>query len=97
MAEALRDDVPAVRVEARKQFVQRHPGQAVEILGAAIKTGTSIEAQGAIKGLVGLKSPDADAVIGEWLDRMLSGDAPAAIQLDLLEARAQGVQHAPRL
>ncbi|MBI1312328.1 c-type cytochrome [bacterium] len=83
---ALQDELPEVCVEARRLAVKLHPETAVDTLAAAINTGTQLEQQGAIQLLAELKSDAADKVLGQWLDKLVDGTAPAAIQLDLIEA-----------
>lgn len=82
---SLKDGVPEVRVEARRLAVKLHPEKAVETLATAIDSGTQLEQQGAIALLAELKSDAADQVLGQWLDKLVDGTAPAAIQLDLVE------------
>jgi quinoprotein glucose dehydrogenase len=44
------------------------------------------EQQAAISLLASLKRDDADAILAQWLDKLLAGTAHPAIQLDLLNA-----------
>jgi quinoprotein glucose dehydrogenase len=86
VATALKDVEPEVRVEARRLSVKLHPENAVQTLAAAIDDGTPLEQQGAIRLLAELKSDAADQVLGQWLDKLVVGTAPAPVQLDLIEA-----------
>lgn len=86
VATALKDDEPEVRVEARRLSVKLHPETAVQTLAAAINGGTQVEQQGAIRLLAELKTDAADQVLGQWLDKLVAGTAPAPVQLDLIEA-----------
>jgi quinoprotein glucose dehydrogenase len=92
LAEAsLKDDSPDVRVAAREISVRRNPDTAAATLAQAILDGTTVEQQAAIAQLAELERADADAVLAEWLNAMVAGNAPAAIHLDLLEAaKARG-------
>jgi quinoprotein glucose dehydrogenase len=83
---ALKDDVPELRVEARRLSVKLHPETAVATLATAIDDGTQLEQQKAIRLLAELRTDAADQVLGQWLDRLVDGNAPAAVQLDLIEA-----------
>lgn len=83
---ALRDEQAEVRVEARRLAVKLSPETAVQTLASAIETATQLEQQGAIRLLADLKSEAADRVLGQWLDRLVAGTAPAAVQLDLIDA-----------
>ncbi len=83
---ALKDDVPELRVEARRLSVKLHPETAVATLATAIDDGTQLEQQKAIRLLAELRTDAADQVLGQWIDRLVDGNAPAAVQLDLIEA-----------
>ena len=83
---ALTADSPAVRAAARAVLVRRDPAGAVASLSEAVATGEVLERQAAVAALAGLRSPEADAVLKTWLDKLLAGDAPAEVTLELLEA-----------
>jgi putative heme-binding domain-containing protein len=44
------------------------------------------EAQAALAALGGMKSKPAVALLGEWVDRLVAGKVPSALQLDVIEA-----------
>jgi putative heme-binding domain-containing protein len=44
------------------------------------------EAQSALVALGGMKSKRAVALLGDWVDRLVTGKAPAGLQLDIVEA-----------
>ena len=83
---ALTAENPAVRAAARAVLVRRDPAGAVASLSEAVATGEAVERQAAVAALAGLRSPEADAVLKTWLDKLLAGDAPAEVTLELLEA-----------
>ena len=88
---SLKDKAPEVRVAARQIAIRLNPDSAAEMLAAAISQGTLIEQQAAIAQLAELARADADAVLSEWLDVLVEGQAAAGIHLDLLEAaKARG-------
>lgn len=82
----IKDGKPDVRVESRRIIIRRNPDSAIEVLSNALDSGTLIEQQSAIRGLAGLDNSDADAVLKLWLDRLVSGNVPGGIQLELVEA-----------
>ncbi len=83
---ALTADSPAIRAAARMVLVKRDPASAVATLSDALETGASLERQAAVAALAGLNSGEADAVVKVWLDRLMDGESPPEITLELLEA-----------
>jgi quinoprotein glucose dehydrogenase len=59
---------------------------AAEKLAATLQNGTTGEKQAAFAALGALKTPAADNVLEKWLDRLIAGQVPKELQLDLLEA-----------
>lgn len=59
---------------------------AVARLAATLEGGSMGEKQAALAALAGLADPAADDVISGWLTRLLAGDVPREIRLDVLEA-----------
>ena len=76
----------AVRAAGRAVLVRRDPAGAVGSLSEALETGETLERQAAVAALAGLRSPEADAALKVWLDRLIADDAPPEIALELLEA-----------
>ncbi|MEW4528571.1 PVC-type heme-binding CxxCH protein [Maioricimonas sp. JC845] len=83
---ALDSEYPALRIEARRLLAEEDPQAGVQALAQAIESGTLAEQQAAIETLTTLKDEAADAVLLEWLDRLVAGDVPRGVQLDLIEA-----------
>ncbi|WP_422652916.1 PVC-type heme-binding CxxCH protein [Alienimonas chondri] len=83
---ALQSDSPALRAAARTVLVKRDPDSAVETLSDALETGAPLERQAAVTALAGLGSNEADAVIKVWLEKLMAGESPPEITLELLEA-----------
>lgn len=79
---------PELRREGLKQVFEHQPPRAVEVAAAILDSGDSVTQQIAIHLLAQAASADADAVLGHWLEQLADGKAPAAIQLDLLDAAA---------
>ncbi|QDT14769.1 PVC-type heme-binding CxxCH protein [Alienimonas californiensis] len=83
---ALKAEDPSVRATARAVLVKRDPASAVGLLSEALEEGATLERQRAVSALAGLESGEADAVIETWLKRLMAGEAPPEITLELLEA-----------
>jgi quinoprotein glucose dehydrogenase len=57
----------------------------------ALNIPSLIEQQSAISSLAEMDRPDADALLSIWLDKLVAGTVPPAVQLDLLNAaKARG-------
>ena len=89
---ALENGNGTVRSAAREVLVRLNPSGAVPQLAAALNEGETVERQRAVATLAGLADAEADAVLADWLGRMVRGPAageksvPAELRLDLLEA-----------
>src|SRR5262249_55730155 len=83
---ALADNDARLRTEGRRVLAKLDPVKAVGVLEEALKNGSAIEQQGALDILGGLPGKEADAILGGALERLLAGQTPAEIQLDLLLA-----------
>ena len=88
---ALTDADARLRHEARRILLAKaKPQAAVEELADLLQKAPSThESQGALAILAGIKSPAADTAIGTWLDRLVAKQAPAELELDILEAARQ--------
>lgn len=89
MRAALADAVPEVRAAGRRALAKLHPAEAVDSLQKALKSGETVERQNALATLAALDDPRVDTILAAWLDKLLTGDVAAEIQLDLLEAAAK--------
>ena len=83
---AVASDSPAVRAAGRAVLVRRDPAAAVASLSRALAEGEPVERQAAVAALAGLGTPEADAALKPWLDKLVAGDAPPEVALELLEA-----------
>jgi quinoprotein glucose dehydrogenase len=84
---AMHGDDPHVRHEARRILLAKAPpGDTVKALTSVVETGATFERQGALALLANLKQPEADQVLGGWVDRLVAGSAPPELALDILEA-----------
>jgi quinoprotein glucose dehydrogenase len=87
---ALDDADPRLRHQGRRVLLQQgEPQDAVQELSRVLAKGAVVERQGALQILADLKHPLADTVLGQQLDQLLLGKAPAELHLDILLA-AQG-------
>ncbi len=78
-----------VRVEGHRLLAKLEPVEAVRVLALVLDEGTRPERQGALAILGGLNGPAADAILARWLDKLLTNQVQADMQLDLLEAAAK--------
>jgi quinoprotein glucose dehydrogenase len=86
---ALDDDQARLRIEGRRVLAKLQPGEVMGVLQAALERGEGIERQAALAVLGGLPGPAADGALEKWLDKLLAGQVPLELQLDLLEAAGQ--------
>ncbi len=59
---------------------------AADKLAATLEKGTLGEKQAAFAALGALHDPAADALLEKWLDRLVAGQVPKELELDLIEA-----------
>lgn len=82
----LRDASPVVRSTARDLVARKDPERAIPLLAKAIESGDPCEAQAALDTLASLPSPDADAMLAELMERLVTGTIPMVLRLELVEA-----------
>jgi quinoprotein glucose dehydrogenase len=68
---------------------------AAEKLAGTLQNGTTGEKQAALAALGAVKTPAAENVLEKWLDRLIAGQIPKELQLDLIEAA--GKHPSPRI
>jgi quinoprotein glucose dehydrogenase len=84
---ALKDDDPRIRHEGRRIVLRtKEPHAAVAELRGVLEKGAMVERQGALALLAEMKAPEADSVLADCLDKLMSQGVPVEIQLDVLEA-----------
>lgn len=83
---ALADNDETVRREATRLQAQLKPFDAAGPLAKTLETGTVGEKQAAFATLGTLPDAGADQILGQWLDKLIAGQVPKEIQLDLIEA-----------
>lgn len=86
---ALHDRNEALRKEATKIQAQLKPTDALAQLRLTLESGSVGEQQNAFATLGSVTNSAADALISQWLDKLLAGNVKPEITLDLLEAAAK--------
>ncbi|HYG77666.1 MAG TPA: PVC-type heme-binding CxxCH protein [Planctomycetota bacterium] len=75
-----------LRQAALPHLAGMSPADSIPLLGKTLESAPHAERQTALSLLAKMKRPEADAILIQWFDKFLSGQAPAEIQLDLLNA-----------
>jgi quinoprotein glucose dehydrogenase len=88
---ALKDEAPAVRAVGLKLLATASPAAAFPQLEQAIEKGSQPERQAALASLAALDESQVapekiDALLQAWLDKLIAGEVPPEIQLDLITA-----------
>jgi quinoprotein glucose dehydrogenase len=83
---ALQDAQPLIRAEARRVLAELDPRRAITELSGCLEKGTVQERQGALATLGRMGGAPVDAILCQWLDRLIANQVPIEVQLDLLEA-----------
>ncbi|QDV38155.1 PVC-type heme-binding CxxCH protein [Tautonia plasticadhaerens] len=83
------DPEAMVRTEGLRLLSNLDPEEALPILDAVLRGGTTPERQGALSTLGGMESDQADRVLAAQLDALLAGEVPMEIRLDLIEAAGE--------
>jgi quinoprotein glucose dehydrogenase len=80
------DASEALRREALRFQSQLTPAGALTQIERALESGTLGEKQSAVAALGAMKSKEADAILLQWLDKLVAGKVEPELQLDLIEA-----------
>jgi quinoprotein glucose dehydrogenase len=83
---ASEDSDSNVRVIARKMLAEKFPEGSLDVLLKALGAAELAEQQAAIASLVTLADEKAGDALVAQLDRLVAGEVPVGLQLDLLEA-----------
>ncbi len=87
---AVAEQSAKVRSEGLKTLANVDPAAAVKAIGDIIQNASVAEKQAAVSALTRVKTPEANALLGALLDRIISGSGIAPeVQLDLLDAARQ--------
>jgi quinoprotein glucose dehydrogenase len=80
---------PKARVEATRVLLETDPAAARISMDRLLEKGTPAERQGAFGILANRHDAETETILLAWLDRLIAGNVPAEIQLDLIEASRQ--------
>ena len=83
---AAADPAEPLRLAASKLSTELNPNDAVGKLAGLLERGSLAEQQAAFASLGDLKSDAVDAVLVEWLDRLMKREVANEVTLDLVEA-----------
>ena len=84
---ALADADPRVRHQGRRLVLKNASKQeAVTALTKVLDDGATVERQGALALLAKVQSPESDALLEQWFDKLLEKKASPEVQLDILLA-----------
>lgn len=86
LAFAAADGAEPLRLAASRLSTELNPDDAVGKLAVLLERGALAEQQAAFASLGDLKSDAADAVLAEWLDRLMKREVANEVMLDLVEA-----------
>lgn len=93
---AAQDPAEDVRLEASRIGAELNPSDAAALLTAKLTGGSVAEQQSAFTSLGSLSSAAADAVLADWLERLVKREVANEVMLDLVEAarqrKAEGVK-----
>jgi quinoprotein glucose dehydrogenase len=85
-ATALASTDPRLRTAARGVAIKKDPASVFQQFRGVLAGSDVTEQQGAFDVLAANPSADADALVGEWLDRLSAGKVRPELALDILEA-----------
>lgn len=83
---AVADRDPKVRAEGLQALAGADRKAAVTAIEQIVLNGAPGEKQAAILALTQIKSPEAEALIGNLMDALTAGKAPASVRLDIYNA-----------
>ncbi len=80
------DSAEALRLEASRLNAELNPDDAAGQLAAKLTGGSLAEQQAAFASLGTLKSEAADAILAEWMDKLMGREVANEVMLDLVDA-----------
>jgi quinoprotein glucose dehydrogenase len=86
---ALKDKNKELSSSAAKLVAKLPATEALELSARMFDSGSVGDAQSAVQTLVQIKNAKADALLEEWMGKLLSGNVAPGVQLDLLEAASK--------
>lgn len=85
---AVGTDDPRLRTAGRAILIKKDPAGVMKQLRDVLAGSNVVEQQGALSILAANPSADSDALIEEWLDKLIAKTAKAELTLEILEAAA---------
>ena len=86
---AATDESETLRKEALKFSSLLKPAGAIAQIERALQSGTLGEKQSALGTLANMKDKRGEDLLTGWVDRLVKGEVPAEIQLDVIEAASK--------
>lgn len=83
---ALSEKNKELSAAAAKLVGKLPPAEAFKLSLRMFDSGAPSNAQSAVATMLQLKTPEADSVLAQWMDRLIAGKVPPALRLDVLEA-----------
>ena len=83
---AIEADEERLRAEGRRLLARLRPEKALPVLRKVLESGTVREQQSALLTLGEVPGAEADGLIAAWLSRLIVGEVPAELHLELLAA-----------
>ena len=83
------DSSEDVRKEALRLQSELRPAGALDRIEQTLRAGTLSEKQNALGTLGNVSDSAADMILNAWMDRLLAGDVPPELQLDVIDAAAK--------
>jgi len=87
---AVADKNDQVRSEGNKLKAQLNPAGAGAVLAEILEKSASVaERQGALSALGATQDTKADEILVKWMEKLVAGNAPGELQLDILDAASK--------
>jgi len=84
---------PRLKMTAVAELATVAPEEAVGVIGALLDSDTADQMRAALDVLATIHTESADALLAEWTAKLVDGDVPGPVQLDVLRAaRGHGGQ-----
>jgi quinoprotein glucose dehydrogenase len=80
------DENELLRKEALRWQAQLQPTDALSQVAVSLEKGSAAEQQAALTTVASMNSPVAETILLAWLDKLIAGQIPKELQLDLVEA-----------
>jgi quinoprotein glucose dehydrogenase len=92
---SLNDKDDRLRAEARRILARINPSQAIELADQVLASGSIREKQAIIDTVARLDSAGAVPLLEAWMNRLIAGEFPAQVHLDVLLAARAKAELAP--